>query len=230
MKRFALLGISLIALTVTSTAAARSPHDPKLRPNAADVRVAKSLLLQKSTLGAGFVDQGIDKSSDPHNFCSSFDPDESQLTDTADVTGHTFYNKSAGVTISSEASLALTAKEADAEFNLLRNPKVGGCLVSAIKRGATASKVNVTVVKVEPIQLAVNGLRMDGWDVLMRVKSGSDTIPFEAVIFAYHRGRATSVLSVITPSTMTAATVSRKASEAMVVALLRAHIPSDPVA
>ncbi len=63
VRRFALVLLTVgVALAATAAALAGS-KDPQLHKRAADVRLAKSLILKRADLPAGFVDKGPEKNS-----------------------------------------------------------------------------------------------------------------------------------------------------------------------
>ncbi|HZU19980.1 MAG TPA: hypothetical protein VE982_02050 [Gaiellaceae bacterium] len=179
----------LVAGCAVPAAFARKPTDPKLVPNAADVRIAHQLLLTKDEAGVGFT---VDKSSSKDNTdCAGYkEPDLHLLTETADVDGPELSNKTAGVFVASSASVFISAGQALKAFQTLKAKAVGDCMLKVVKAQGMQNG------RVVPIHLSVGSLEMFAWDLNGTMTAHGMALPFEMTLIGYRHSRALSMLLV----------------------------------
>jgi hypothetical protein len=203
-ERFLPLGLLLLALLMVPAALARSPKDPLYRPNTADLRLARSVLLTTADLPSSFTDAGIDRSLDQSDgsTCQKTvrQPDLHRLVETADLDGHKFERKDevTGYTaISSNASLFRSPAQAATAFawlEQLAGRDLSSCFTAAIRSGLPSDAPNPLQARVTPVRRAGKGVKLVGWEIQTQLSSGGQEIPLDVAILYYKRGRAVTTL------------------------------------
>jgi hypothetical protein len=202
VRKLALV-ILAVAVALTAVAAALAgPKDPQLHKSAADVQLAKTLILKLHDLPAGFVDKGPQKNSGPTpNLPSCPQPNLHALVMTADVSSHNFVREHTGAyaETSSEASFFLNAAQATKAVAAVTSKKMGPCLKQAVIKSATKSSngaMTVVSAHVTPISESVVDLRFKLWDVLLTFKVNGHLFHDELVLAYFRRSRVVSALMV----------------------------------
>jgi hypothetical protein len=135
--RLAVLVIVLSLLTAGLAAAtARDTHDPRLRPVAADIQRARSLLLAKADLPHGFhiYRKYGDQLPKFTGLCGKLaDPDLSALTETANVSGRVIANTYSGAEYLPTAYVFASAAQAARAQTLETGPDSAKCSISLAK-------------------------------------------------------------------------------------------------
>jgi hypothetical protein len=135
--RLAILVIVLSLLTAGLAAAGgRDTHDPRLRPVAADIQRARSLVLTKADLPHGFhiYRKYGDPSPEFTGFCGRLaDPDLSALTETANVSGRVLANTYSGAEYLPTAYVFASAAQAAQAQTLETGPGDVKCAISIAK-------------------------------------------------------------------------------------------------
>jgi hypothetical protein len=194
-----LLAVALGALVVSaSAAAARSPTDPTYRPRAADLRVARKLVLTRADVPRTFADGGIENSSGGNDFgCKS--PDLHRLVETADVDGHTF-RRQGGTTgftvIVSEASVFRSAGEAQRSFDWVNgygSATITRCFTAAFRAGLSKD-AKMAALHVTPLHRTSGDIELIGWEIRTKIEAYGVWLPVEMRLTGYRRGRALTVL------------------------------------
>lgn len=204
--------------------AGRDPNSPRLHPVAADVRAAKSLLLKRAILGSRF--KASPSGTSPNNnsgSCAGFDPNLRALTETAEVYGDLFTDRSRGMLFTSEAEVYVSSVEAAKAQSLETGPGAGPCVASLAQKAAGQGTV-VLKKHVSPLTLNIGGLRAKAWDALLLVKISGRQVSVEAAVFVYRNGRAVSSLFITGLESQAIGQYSRTASAEMVKALLTANL------
>jgi len=201
VRRFALVALSLCVALIAAAAALAGPNDPQLHKRAADVRLAKTLILKHSDLPAGFVDKGPQKNSGPTPDVGCRQPNLHALVMTADVSSHKFVREHPGAyaETASEASFFRSATQARKAVSAVTNKKMGSCLKRAFIKSATKSShgtLKVVSARVTPISESVVDLRIKLWDILVAFKVNGRLFHDELVLAYFRRSRVVSSLMV----------------------------------
>lgn len=138
----ALVAFSVLAIAASALAANR---DPQERHTAADMARARSVLLKRSDLTAGWTATRQDDSSDDDVECSQMDIDESHLVETGSAESPRF-NYGPLLAVSQGAAVYRTAREAIVSWNLLVRPQLAACM-SEVLDGMEVSGVRFDVIR-----------------------------------------------------------------------------------
>ena len=187
-----------------SAAAAGSPKDPTLHRVAADVALAKTLLLGKRDLPAGFRDAGPDTSGNgSDDVCKGVvEPDLHRLVMQADVTSHDFQltDAATGFTqVSTEATLFRSAREATASmawFTSLPKSKLQTCFEAAFRAGLPKA-AKTQGFRLQVTRRTISDLHLGVWEMGLRFQKNGAWIPVDFVIASYRRGRALEMLMAV---------------------------------
>jgi hypothetical protein len=201
VRRVALVALSLGVALTAAAAALAGPNDPQLHKRAADVRLAKSLILKRADLPAGFVDKGRQRNSGPTPDLPCREPNLHALVMTADVSSHDFVRQHTGAyaETSSGASFFLREAQAAKAIAAVTNGKLAACLKEAVIKSATKSSngaLTVVSAHVTPISESVADLRVKLWDILVAFKVQGHVLHDELVLAYFRRGRVVSALMV----------------------------------
>ena len=201
VRRFALVLLTVgVALAATAAALAGS-KDPQLHKRAADVRLAKSLILKRADLPAGFVDNGPEKSSGPTPDLPCPEPNLHALVMTADVSSHNFVRKHPGAyaETATGASFLLRAAQAERAVAAVTSKKMGPCLKQAVIKGMSKGAngaLTVVAAHATPISESVVDMHIKLWDILVAFKVKGHVMQDELVLGFFRRGRVVSTLLV----------------------------------
>ena len=201
MCRLALLALTVGVALAGTTAALAGPKDPQLHRRAVDVRMAKSLILKRADLPAGFVDKGPQKNSGPTPDVPCQEPNLHALVMTADVSSHDFVRQQAGsyAETSSGATFFLREAQAVKAVAAVTNRKLATCLKQAVIKSASKSSngaLKVVSAHVTPISESVADLRVKLWDILVAFRVQGHVLHDELVLAYFRRGRVVSGLMV----------------------------------
>jgi hypothetical protein len=207
--RLAILLIVPSLLTAGLAAAAgRDSHDPQLRPVAADMQRARSLLVTKADLPQGFhiYRKYGDQLPRFTGSCGGIaDPDLSALTQTANVSGRVIANTHSGAEYLPTAYVFASAAEAARAQVLETGPDYAKCGISIAKKRLMLLTGPYTVTRETQHTVARtdDGVIVRARQVILDVKV-SPNFPFrmEASFILLRRGRALSEIR--TSSTWTA--------------------------
>jgi hypothetical protein len=225
-----LAALACVAGTATS-AVARSPKDPTLRRVAADVALAKTLLIAKRDLPAGFRDAGPDTSGNSSgDVCKGVvQPDLHQLVMHADETSHDFERTDAatGFTqLSTEATLFRSASEATASmawFSSLPKSKLQTCFQAAFRAGLPKT-AKTSGFRLVVTHRTVSDLHLGVWEMGLRLQKNGSWIPVDFVIASYRRGRALEMLMAVNAGGGLDPALMRSLSETITIRLLHASV------
>jgi hypothetical protein len=201
MCRLALLALTVGVALAGTTAALAGPRDPQLHKRAADVRLAKSLILKRADLPAGFVDNGPQKSSGPTPDLPCPEPNLHALVMTADASSHNFVRKHPGAyaETATGASFFLRAAQAERAVAAITSKKMGPCLKQAVIKGASKGAngtLKVVAAHATPISESVVDMRIRLWDILVTFSVKGHVVRDEVVLGFFRRGRVVSTLLV----------------------------------
>ena len=214
-----------------SAAAAGSPKDPTLHRVAADVALAKTLLLGKRDLPAGFRDAGPDTSGNgSDDVCKGVvEPDLHRLVMQADVTSHDFQltDAATGFTqVSTEATLFRSAREATASmawFTSLPKSKLQTCFEAAFRAGLPKA-AKTQGFRLQVTRRTISDLHLGVWEMGLRFQKNGAWIPVDFVIASYRRGRAIEMLLAVNAGGGLDPALMRTISETITTRLLRAAV------
>jgi len=201
MCRLALLALTVGVALAGTTAALAGPRDPQLHKRAADVRLAKSLILKRADLPAGFVDNGPQKSSGPTPDLPCPEPNLHALVMTADASSHNFVRKHPGAyaETATGASFFLRAAQAERAVAAITSKKLGPCLKQAVIKGASKGAngtLKVVAAHGTPISESVVDMHIKLWDILVTFSVKGHVVRDEVVLGFFRRGRVVSTLLV----------------------------------
>jgi hypothetical protein len=228
---FVLLTVAVCLAGSASAAAARSPKDPTLHRVAADVALAKTLLLGRRDLPAGFRDTGPDTSGNgSDDVCKGVvEPDLHRLVMQADVTSHDFESTDAatGFTqVSTEATLFRSAHEATASmawFTSLPKSKLQACFEAAFRAGLPKS-TKTQGFRLDVTRRTISDLHLGIWEMGLRFQKNGAWIPVDFVIASYRRGRALEMLVAVNAGGGLDPTLMRTISETITTRLFHASV------
>ena len=214
MRRLAPLALSVSVILAVAAAAFAGPNDPRLHKRAVDVKRAKTLLLKRADLPAGFVDNGPQKPSGPAPDIPCAQPNLHALVMTADVSSHEFArNRPASVAeATSGASFFVRAPQAQKAVAAVTSPKIGRCLKKFVVTSATKGTngaLKITRVRLVPISENVRDLHTRIWDMFLTFKAQGVVFHDELVLSYLRRGRVVSTMMLNSLNGLTEAEASR---------------------
>ena len=204
--RLAILLIVLSLLPVgLAVARGQGTHDPRLRPVAADIQRARSLLVTKADLPHGFHiyrEQG-DQLPKFTGLCGTLaDPDLSALTETANVAGRVLANTYSGAEYLPTAYVFASAGQAARAQTLETGPDFVKCAASLAKKRLMLLGGPYTVTGETPhiVARTEGGVVVRARQVILDVKV-SPNYPFrlEVSFIFLRRGRALSEIRTSSP-------------------------------
>jgi hypothetical protein len=191
-----LLCVSLVALAVSSVAAAASvdPRAPRQAHTAADMKRARALVLRRSDLAAGWKLDPPAKSNPP---CTA-GPDESKLVQTAKI-DPSFTWKDGVTNIGSEADIFKTAADARTDWRASTRSLLETCLLQSARAGA-GKKANVRIVSTSMLTAPKGAERSLHYRFVLgfRTKNSANLV---VDVVALGRGPVTIVLHTLTVRT-----------------------------
>jgi hypothetical protein len=209
--RLAILVLALSLLTAGLAAAGgRDTHNPRLRPVAADIQRARSLVLTTADLPHGFHlyrDHGDPLSKFTGTCGTLADPDLSALTETANVSGRVLANTYSGAEYLPTAYVFASAVQAVRAQTLQTGPEYVKCGISILKNGLKQLRAPYTVTGETRhiVARTEDGVSVRGRQAILDVKVSPNYPVRVQVSFIFLRhGRAVSELRM--SSTWTAAT------------------------
>jgi hypothetical protein len=199
MRRLALLVLAAAVVLAVAGAALAGPLDPQLHKRAVDVQRAKTLLMKRSDLPAGFVDKGPQKNTGPTPDIPCKQPNLHALVMTADVSSHEFARSRAGsfAEASAEVSFFVRAAQAQTAVAAVTSPRIGRCLKTFVLESAkksTNGQMNIVSVRLVPLSESVADMRAKFWDMFLTFKAHGLVFRDELVLGYFRRGRVVSML------------------------------------
>lgn len=191
----------LVALAVAASAAARNPHDPQEKLNAADNATARSIVIRKADLvGTWKASKPAPDSDKP---CKTFDPDLSDLTITGKADSQDF-SRADGVLISSHADVFETAEQLRTGFDRFNKPKIIPCVDAAFREGAKGATVKTLVGRRAPVPRY--GDRTARFQFVWTITQKGQTVKAFADVYQIAKSRNSVMVFVFsTPAQVTAA-------------------------
>ncbi len=228
---FVLLALAVCVAGSGSVGPPRSPKDPTLQRVGADVPLAKTHLLGKRDLPAGFRDTGPDTSGNgSDDVCKGVvEPDLHRLVMQADVTSHDFEltDAATGFTqVSTEATLFRTAREATASmawFTSLPKAKLQACFEAASRAGLPKS-AKTQGFRLDVTRRTNSDLHLGFREMGLRFQKNGAWIPVDFAIACYRRGRALEMLMAVNAGGGLDPTLMRTISETITTRLFHASV------
>jgi len=192
MRRLATVALVAIVGLAVATAALAGRGDPRKAITAADQARAKSMVLRKTDLAAGFRASPPGKGSDA--YCAAVD--ESDLTETGEAESPQFTRQSSSsvLFVSSGSSVYKTSSDALASWRRSTSSAGEACARRLVATELASSGLRlrtfgrVSFPKLAPLTVA--------YRVTADVPAGSKTLPAFVDVVAMQRGRGQAVLLV----------------------------------
>jgi hypothetical protein len=195
-----LLAALLVLCIAVPAVALAADTDPKKKITAADQAKARSLLLKRTDLAAGW--KKVPPSPDSDATCPGFNPDESDLTLTGEAESD--FERLQGLLVVGTASEIFATKE-DAVKSWTRSdkPATARCLGYFFKQGQTTKTTKVTIVSAGRMAFPKLAPRTTAFKVVARLavtNEGETTTGLIAVqLVAFGQGRGDTSMFAITP-------------------------------
>ncbi len=200
VRHLALLALAAAVALAAAAAATAGSKDPRLHRRAADVKLAKTLIMKLHDLPDGFVDKGRQKQdSSPAPDLPCAQPNLHSLVMTADVGSHAFVRSRTAsyAEASSEATFFLRPAQAAKAVRVMTSSKIGRCLKKAIVQSAQKSAggaMKIVSTRLVPVSENVADLHVRLWDVFLSFKIHGLLFHDELVLAFSRRGRVLSML------------------------------------
>jgi hypothetical protein len=185
-----LLGALSVALPVAR--AARDPKSPRLRPVAADTRIAPRLLLTEAELPRGFrtFKTGASQTNNIGECGAVGQPDLSTLTETAEVYGAGLANRDTGVYYFPSAYVFVTPAEASRAQILSTAPKTTQCTAKIVQARLARLPTKTLGQRTTLVVRNDRGVALRARQTIRDIRVGSLTLRVEASLIFLRRGRA----------------------------------------
>jgi hypothetical protein len=191
MRFAASILVVLAALALAGGASARDPKQPQQRHTAADTRLARSIVIKRTDLAAGWKAVPQSRPGPP----CSVEPNESKLVQTARI-DPTFVSKDGFLSLGTEVDVFRTAAMAQEDWRLSTLKSVSTCLLEST-RGQLGKKETVRVISVMRLAAPSHGERSFHYQIIMEVH-GKQVVPFVTDLLAIGIGRISVVLHAVT--------------------------------
>ncbi|HVM69661.1 MAG TPA: hypothetical protein VM204_07490 [Gaiellaceae bacterium] len=178
------LAAALAVAAIAVAGAAAAPGDPQRRIDAAETAKARSVLLKRADLAAGWK-AGKPAPDEPLD-CEGYSTDESDLTVTADVRSPDFTQKAS--VVASAASVYVSATQAATSWSRQIRPKLLDCMVSAL-REELAGEATLKVLAKRRLPLARVAPRAAHYRLVLELAVGERRARLHNDIVVLGRGR-----------------------------------------
>jgi len=196
------LALLLLVVLAVPAIALAADTDPKRKINAADERMAASIVFKKTDFAAGWKRTSTANSGDTLS-CSFYKPDGSDLTLTGDAEAE-FQRTGGFPSVLSYADIYSTARDAAASWSRTVKPALARCLAQFFQNEVSGPGTNVTVVNYGRMAFPKVAPRTDAFriNVKMKVTNGDQatTVPLTLHIVVVGRGRAEAGFLTFAPS------------------------------
>lgn len=198
IRRGALLG-TLIAALASAAIAAGDSLDPKIDIRKADQAHAAAALLKGSDLGTAWAGGPEQPVSLKIPVCPAYHPSYADVT----ITGHAeavFTLKADGIQVDSDVQVLASAKQVDAIFDRMLQPKLGACLRYDLLKsiGGTGVKIG----RVRRLELAKVGSHAALFRVTLAVRDGKSTVGVESDFMFLGKSRTDSFVNIVAPQSL----------------------------
>jgi hypothetical protein len=194
---------ALIALCIAIPAVALAADtDPKKRLTAADQAKARSILLKRTDLAAGW--KKVASSPDSDATCPGFNPDESDLTLTGEAEAE-FEHTQGLLSLSSFSEVFVSKADAVKSWTRGDKPALARCLGYFFREAATEPGTQVKIVSAGRMAFPKLAPRTTAFKVVARVTFTANgetrTVPFTLQFLALGRGRGDTAMLAVSPGT-----------------------------
>ena len=188
--RLALFAAACLALPAVALAAA---GDPKEAFTPADKAKAKSMVLVRADLAAGWKRTSTPDSGDDLS-CPGFDPDLSDLTLSGESESE--FEHPGGAYVAAFASVYRTDANARTGFARVAKPALARCLAHFFEEGVVEEGGTVTITKQVKVSFPKIAPRVAAYRVVCRVGTpgSAQTVPFAVDMIMLGRGRGEVVM------------------------------------
>jgi len=185
--------VAVVCAAMLAGAAAAATGDPVKRHTAADMAKARSVVLRRADLPAGWT-RDTSPDTDERIRCSYFHPDESDLVETGYAEGS--FGRRADFA-GSDATVYRTT--ADARASWARNTGAGlpRCFADFFRKGLAKEGLNARVVRAAKVAFPALAPRTGAWHVALVATSQGVAVPIAIDLVALGRGRIVSTLGLI---------------------------------
>jgi hypothetical protein len=192
-----LIGIAAIGgLALAGTVAARTPKDPAARHAAADMAIARAIVVHRGDLSRGWTAQKADTSDET---CASR-PDESKLVETGKARSPDFQYKDGVSSVSSVAQVFASSRDAAADWRLNANVvALKECAVEDLRAGSGRS-TKLTLLSFRRLRVPQIAPRVFAFRAAIRASGSAGLGTFVTDVIAVGRGRSVGVVTFVTPS------------------------------
>ena len=201
MRRLVLL-LALLAVAVPTAslggAAGGDPRREKERLNAADMALAKRVVLRQAELGAGWKRVATPPDDDEPFSCPGYRPDFSAFTITGKA--EVDFEHPSGTAVSSMAEVYPSATQAAGDFRTGTKPGVARCLRHLLEKALAEDQtggVSTKVVSAARRSAPKLAQRAAAYRVVVRVTADQQTVPIYFDVLVFQKGRSLSALMAI---------------------------------
>jgi hypothetical protein len=194
-RRLVAFGLLIVlALSVAGAALARDPHDEQVRLRAADVALAKRIVLSQKDVGYAWKRESI-VGDHANPKCPGFDPDFSAFT----ITGKakTVYKQPSGATVASSVEVFRSRSDAVGDFRAGARPELALCIRTLLERELSGSGLPMRVVSSAVVAAPRVGERRIAYRTIARIDAAHVNVYLDWVIV--QRGRSIFALTFMTP-------------------------------
>lgn len=197
--RFRFAAVLLLALALPALALA-AHKDPKKQIDTVDQRKAASVLLKRTDLAAGWKKVPSTSDDDTHFECAGYDPDGSDLVQTAEAEAD--FERAGGFpSVYSYADVYKTKANALAAWIRTVKPAMAKCLATLFKRAIEADGGKVAIAAAGKIAFPKLAARSAAYRVSLKVSvtenGQTSTVPLTLYAVAFGSGRGEAGLMAI---------------------------------
>jgi hypothetical protein len=194
------LAVVLMLALALPALALGSHKDPKKQIDAADQRKATSVLLKRADFAAGWKKVPSTSDDDTHFDCAGYDPDGSDLVQTAEAEAD--FERTGGFpSVYSYADVYKTKAQALAAWTRTVKPAMARCLATLFKQAIEADGGKVAITAAGKISFPRLAARSSAYRVSLRVTATeggqTSTVPLTLYAISFGSGRGEAGLMAI---------------------------------
>lgn len=201
MRRAAAVSASLCVMLFAAAAlAAGDPRKEKERLNPADMGNAKSMLVRRGDLGAGWRGTAVPPDEKNSFECPGFDPDMSAFTITGK--GEAAFVHSTGASLFTFAELYVTRAQAIGDFRTAARPALARCFRWGFERKAKADPepgVEIRVLSSRMLRAPGLGERSASYRMVIRASSGGRSARLYVDMLVFQKQRSIGAVMAVSP-------------------------------
>jgi hypothetical protein len=183
--------VAIAVVAALACAGAAAGGKPRQKHTAADMAKARSIVLRKADLGAGWKASPASTSGGTPR-CKGFDPDQSDLVETGTADSPDLEK---GVRyVSSSAGIFATAAQAQASWNRIVRPGLLECLGSIFAKGASRGGVVTKVVATGTLSFPRLAPRTAAFRIAFSATSQGSVLPGAIDLVLLGKGRVDTVM------------------------------------